>query len=244
MFSIGARSKLKVKPPAFLCDRPIHPQIQEPLPKTPFFMAIIGSAGSGKTSMMINLLTSPDAYKKAFHAVHVVMPSHSVASLKNNVFKRHTKMHDELTLEALDKITETVMEDAEEKYNSLLILDDVTASLKNKELQGMLKRLIYNRRHYRLSVMILVQSYSAMALPIRKTLSHFLAFKPRNKKEFTAVFEELIFLDRDVADRLQRYVFDAPYAFLFADVNTNALHKNFDRIEIKDGRGEAQEGEE
>jgi hypothetical protein len=134
----------------------------------------------------------------------------------------------------LDGILESVKEDAEEKYNSLLILDDVTASLKDKGLQQLLKQTIFNRRHYRLSIMILVQSYNAMPLSIRKTLSHFLSYKPRNKKEFTAIFEELIFLDREQGEALTRFVFDAPYQFLFADVNTNQLYKNFDRIIVKD----------
>ena len=79
-------------------------------------------------------------------------------------------MHDELTWSVLDGILESVKNDAEEKYNSLLILDDVTASLKDKGLQQLLKKTIFNRRHYRLSIMILVQSYNAMSLSIRKTL--------------------------------------------------------------------------
>ena len=69
-------------------------------------------------------------------------------------------MHDELTWSVLDGILESVKEDAEEKYNSLLILDDVTVSLKDKGLQQLLKQTIFNRRHYRLSIMILVQSYN------------------------------------------------------------------------------------
>lgn len=235
MFSIEKRSKLKLSPPVFLCDRPIHQQIVEPLPRTPFFMAIIGSAGSGKTSMMVNLLTSCDAYKKAFHGVHIIMPEHSVASLKKNVFKNHPRMHDELNYETLDSILESVKQDAEEKYNSLLVMDDVTASLKNLEVQKLLQKTIYNRRHYRLSIMVLLQSYNAMPLSIRKTLSHFLAYKPRNKKEVEAIFSELIFLDKDTADKLQRYVYDEPYSFMFADVNTNKLYKKFDLITIKDG---------
>jgi GTPase SAR1 family protein len=44
-------------------------------------MAIIGSARTGKTSMLVNLVSSKQAYRKAFHHVHVDMPSHSVASL-------------------------------------------------------------------------------------------------------------------------------------------------------------------
>ena len=65
--------------------------------------------------MMVNLLTSTQAYNKAFHTVHIVMPSHSVASLKNNVFKKHPRMHEELTWSVLDGILESMKEDAEEK---------------------------------------------------------------------------------------------------------------------------------
>ena len=162
------------------------------------------------------------------------MPSHSVASKKKHIFKNHPRLHDELTYGVLDDILESVKEDAEEKYSSLLILDDVTASLKNKELRTLLKRTIYNRRHYRLSIMILVQSYNAMPLSIRKTNSHFISYKPRNKNEFTAIFEELIFLDKDEGEALTRFVFYVPYAFLYVDVNTNSLYKKFDRITQRD----------
>ncbi len=48
------------------------------------------------------------------------------------------------------------MRDGEEKMSSLLIMDDVTASLKNLDVQMLFKKLIYNRRHYRLSIIGLV----------------------------------------------------------------------------------------
>jgi hypothetical protein len=71
-----------VKPPVFMCDRKIHEQIVSPLPDRPFFLAIIGSAGTGNTIMMINLLPNKQANRRAFHAVHVVMPPHNVTSRK------------------------------------------------------------------------------------------------------------------------------------------------------------------
>ena len=55
-------------------------------------------------------------------------------------------------------------------------------------------------------------------------------FKPRNKKETLNIFEELIFLDREAAEKLPGFVFDKPYSFLLADVDAGDLHKNFDRI--------------
>ncbi len=109
-------------------------------------------------------------------------------------------------------------------------MDNVTAWLKDRGLQQLLKQTIFNWRQYRLSIMILVQSYNAMPISIWKTVSHFLSYKLRNKKEFTAIFEELIFLDQDQGETLTRFVLDAPYQYLFADVNTNQLYKNFDRI--------------
>jgi hypothetical protein len=114
------------------------------------------------------------------------------------------------------------------------MMDDVTASIKDKGLQQLLKKTTFDRQHYRLSIMILVLLYNVMPLSIRKTPSHFFNYKPRNKKEFTAIFEELVFLDRDQGEALTRFIFNAPSQFLFADVNTDKLYKNFDRIIVKD----------
>lgn len=229
-FEIVHRSAFKVSPPEFMCDKPISKQITDPLPCRPFFLAIIGSAGSGKTSLMINLLTSRKAYCKAFHHVHVVMPSHSVASIKDNPFEGHDRMYDELDYETLETIRGSVRESGENKKNSLVILDDVTVALKDNDIQRELKDLIYNRRHYRLSIIVLIQSYIAMPLSIRKTLSHFAMFKPRNKKEYAAIFDELISMDKAEAERLMRFVFDDRYSFLFADVEQTKFYKRFDLI--------------
>jgi len=160
------------------------------------------------------------------------MPRHSVASLKNNVFKNHDKMHDELDFQTLSGISDKIKEAAEEEENSLLILDDVTVALKDKLVQRLLRDLILNRRHYRLSIWLLVQTYNAIPLPVRKTISHLVMFKPRNRKETDNVFGELVFLEREVAEKLHGFVFDAPYRFLMADVDGGLLYKNFDRIII------------
>jgi ABC-type transporter Mla maintaining outer membrane lipid asymmetry ATPase subunit MlaF len=87
MFRIEKSSKLLLRVPKFLCDKPIHKQFEFLVPNCPFLMAIIGSSGSGKTSMMVNLLTSKLTYINVFHSVHNVMPSHSVASLKKKVLR-------------------------------------------------------------------------------------------------------------------------------------------------------------
>ncbi len=132
-------------------------------------------------------------------------------------------MHDELNFGTLDRIYEQVMQDAEEKTSSLLIMDDVTASLKNLDVHMLLKKIILNRRHYRLIIICLVQSYNTMPLAIRKTMSHLACYKPKNKKEMTAIWEELVFLDKETGEALLRFVFVRPYSFLFAYADTNEL---------------------
>ena len=150
-------------------------------------MTITGSAGSGKTSMLVNLLTSAQSYKKVFHAVHCIIPAHSVASLTKNIFAKHPRMHDELNFNTLDRIYEQALQDVDVKMSTLLSMDDFIASLKNLDALMLLKKILVNRRHYRLSVICLVQSYNAMASTIRKTISHLVCYKPRNVKEITAI---------------------------------------------------------
>jgi len=145
MFSIEKQSSFSLKVPEFSCDQPIHKQIVSPLHCTPFFLTITEYAGSGKTSMLINLLTSPHAYKKDFHAVHCIIQAHSVASLKQNIFAKHPRMHDELKIANLDQIYEQVMKDSEEKTSSLLTMVKVTASLKSLEVQEFWKKISFNR---------------------------------------------------------------------------------------------------
>ncbi len=166
-----------------------------------------------------------DVYKKAFHAVHCIIPAHSVASLKKNTFAKHPSMHDELNFAMLDRIYEQVTRDGKEMMISLLIMDDVTASLKNLDVRILFKNLTYNRMHYRLSIICLVQSYNAMPLSIRKTISLLACYKSRSKKEMSAIWEEFIFLDKETGEALQRFVFDRPYSFLFACAVANMLYK-------------------
>jgi hypothetical protein len=83
-----------------------------------------------------------------------------------------------------------------------------------------------------------------MPLVIRKTISHIACYNFRNKKEMTAIWEELVFLDKETGEALQRFVFDRPYSILFACADTNELYKKFDRILIKDPHAPKEEPQE
>ena len=239
-FSISKRSQLDFKPPDFLCDKVIHPQITPPLPQTAHAMLICGAPGSGKTSMMVSLLQEKQAYRKVFDQVFVVMPPSSARSLKNNIFEKHDKMFDDLDFDTMETILEQTRESTKEKKNSLVIIDDFGAALKDNDIQRQLKELIWNRRHLRTSIWVLVQSYVSVPLQLRKAVSHLITYKPRNKAEFHKIFEELIQLPKETAEDLMRFIFDKKYTFMFADCGAGDIYKKFDLVKVN---GEEAEDE-
>jgi hypothetical protein len=85
--------------------------------------------------MMVSLLQENQAYRKCFDHVFVVMPPLSARSLKKNIFESHDKMYDELDYDTLDSILEHTRALTKEKENSLVIIDDFGAALKDNEIQ-------------------------------------------------------------------------------------------------------------
>lgn len=243
-----ASSKLTVEAPKFKCDSVIHKQIEDPLPNTAFAMALIGSAGSGKTSLMVNMLTSLDMYKHVFDHVHLIAPKSSMGSLQDDIWKNHPaeKVHHELDYATLDTLLKKTKDRANVKpkpETTLIIIDDMTIWLKVKTVENKLREIIFNRRHNYTSVMILVQSYKSMPLDLRKTLSHFFLFKPRNKKESEAIWEELMFLPKNTGDSLLRFCYKEPYDFLMGNCNTGEMFRNFNRLVLPEEEGYETETE-
>jgi KaiC/GvpD/RAD55 family RecA-like ATPase len=230
-------SKLAIKPPEFECDVIISDKITDPLPNTAFFGAIIGSAGSGKTSLLINFLTQKEMYAQAFDHVHLICPKASMKSVKDNIWENHPaeKIHHSLDATTIDRLIKLGEERKNAKpkcQNTLVIIDDMTAFLKHKEVEQKLREMVYNRRHIHISIFILVQSYNAMPLTLRKTLSHFWLFKPRNKKESEAIWEEIMFVDRKTGVDLLRYVFQDKHDFMMGNCNTGDIYRNFSLLDI------------
>jgi KaiC/GvpD/RAD55 family RecA-like ATPase len=244
------RDRLDLKIPQFLCDHGYNDKLDN-IPMLSHlnnygFNIISGKPGSGKTSLLISFLTGNGenkVYRKCFNNVMVVMPTNSRQSLKKNIFEKHpqNKLFDELNLESITKIYE-MLEDAvseEPKKNTLLILDDVGASLKKKEILFLLKKIIFNRRHLRTHIVCLVQSYISLPLEIRKLSTNVIAFKPA-KPEAENLFRELFETKHDMMDKIIKYVYKQKGDYLFLNVDSQRMYKDFDEIVTDDGEGEGE----
>ena len=227
-------NKLKIMPSEMRCDTSLG-NIPAPCPCGHFNWGIFGSAGAGKSSYLVSLLTARGenkVYRRNFHNLFFIVPENSQASLVNGMFREAdpAKVFSELTPQNLGHIKSIVEAEALEGYNSCLVIDDQTAFLKTAANERLLKYLIFNRRHLRLSIFLLAQSYNQVPLSIRKTLSHFTMFAPPNKKEYQSLFEELIFLPKDTADDIVRYAFQDRHDTLMGNTLDGKLYRNFNLL--------------
>ena len=228
---------LELKKCKMNCDKDLG-EIPEPFSSRSFFMAISGSPGSGKSSLMVSVLNQnkPRIYKGVFHNVFIIAPKASLESITSNIFRNHNpeKIYNTLNTETLDDIKQKTKEESEEGFTSLIIIDDQTAHLKDKNIQLQLQEIITNRRHARTSIMLLVQSYNSIPLVLRKSIMQAIIFKPLNKRELSSMFDEILFQPKDIAEAVSSYVFKDKHDFLFINVSTGNLYKKFNKLIIND----------
>ena len=235
-------TSIVLKPPKMVCDKVIHEQIPFPLPNTAHYLVSCGPPRSGKTSALLSMLTQtgPRLYSRAFHNVMVIMPRSSIASLKDNPFEgiKEEKIQHELSATTLAKVEELAEEHQKKDKFSLLFVDDMSACLKDAENLKAWNKLINNRRHLRLSIWCIVQTYKSIPLSNRRTVTHMMLFKPNNRKEGEAIIEELIMMPPAEWEAYISHAFGAgePHSFLFLDVDGQKVYdRNFSLLECPSG---------
>lgn len=201
-----------------------------------FCQIISGKPKSGKSTLALGLLTqkgSRKVYRGKFDNIIIFIPSHSLSSLKNDPFGDldSIKKYDELTLDTLQKAYKQIKKHAEAGESTLLYFDDMATDLRSSgNIQSLFNKICFNRRHLRTSLMFLVQTWKSIPPNCRKTASHIVLFRNFNKLENTAVFEEVMFMDKDTTEKLFDYVYDKPFNFLYIDINSGILHKIFNPL--------------
>jgi hypothetical protein len=233
----------QLEPVKFNVDDILGDHIKEPFPNQSFFWLIVGKAGSGKTSLLINSLNMKKenrVYRKVFDKILLVMPSNSRKSLKNNPLDDlpEDQVFENMGDDVINKVKEIREEfdelDKKKKRSrrQLLILDDITAYLKDKNNMKSLIELATNRRHLKLSIILLVQFIRAVPRPVRFQVTNVTFFKPSNEIDVKIIQEEFVNLKKDVFDNLKRLVFQNSHDFLMVDKNNEVYYKNLQKIKF------------
>jgi uridine kinase len=229
--------KVNIKTFNYSCDE-IDSKIKEKypflMPHTHFYYYIVGKSGSGKSTVMMNIVCR--FHKKRFDRIFLVSPS--FATLEDNPFKEHLptdQLYDDLEEDVLAEILERI-KDSGEKV--LLILDDVQDKIKGG-IERTVKRMINNRRHIsgkggNLSIIITSQVFNNLSLSIRKSADVVIMFGSKNSAEIESIQREFLsVVPKDKLTEIWDYVYKAPHDFLLIKPNDRTedfLYKNFNKL--------------
>ena len=233
---IVKKTKPKLKPCEMNCDSGLHDKLNK-YEMTKFMNThatnlLIGRPGSGKTSICYSFFQSKELFRKVFHNVFLFQPSHSRASMKDDLFDTipQDQRYDELNYETLSEVMQRIKNE-DKKYNNCIIFDDMTAYLKNNETKQLLKELIFNRRHISCSIFFLVQTWFSIEKDIRKLFSNIFVFKV-SKKELETIFDEVIEQKKEYIGEISKMVYNEPYKYLFINTESQRLFSDFNEILI------------
>lgn len=193
----------------------------------------LGRPGSGKTSFLYSLMATPDLLNCVYDNIFVFQPSQSRSSMTDKIFDKldDDKKFDELTFENLNGVLQRILEDTEN--NHCIIFDDVGAYIRDdNKVRNLLKEIMMNKRHYHISIFMLVQSWKSAEPTLRKLFDNVFIWRI-SKKEMEEVFNEIVETHKDECAEIVKTVYDKPYNFLMINVPTQKLFKNFDSIEFE-----------
>jgi hypothetical protein len=167
----------------------------------------IGAKGSGKTTLMINLLKSKDAFKGWFDNIFIVSPTAGKDKKLDNLIeelseddKYYKECSDENIEEIMSKLRayneEFDYEEEKRQPHNLVILDDCAHALAKSTARSPLNELITTCRHLKASVWIMSQQFHKINPLIRANADIMSIFKTNNKKEYKA-FEDDFNIDPD-----------------------------------------------
>ncbi len=250
MNPVGLKLKVNRKPKLeameMLCDKCLSPKLDR-YDLTKFLNChstnlLIGAPGSGKTTLLISFFDK--ILRSCYHNIYLFQPSHSRSSMKRDIFQEipEDQKFDELNYENLRGVLDKIKsrdedEDDEEEVdesqhiNNCIIFDDMGAYLKDKSIRKLLKEIIYNRRHYHISVFFLCQSYLSCEKDIRKLFSNIFIFRV-SKNELKTIFDEVVESKKELMPELSKMVYDKKHQYMFINTDSQRIFKGFDEIII------------
>lgn len=212
------------------------------------FGLIVGSAGSGKSNLVIWLLTHRrnEMLNGKFDRVYYISPS--MDTIDRELGLNEDRVYTEFNQLVMDEInsiedehTIEAKENGEPLPQKLIIFDDMIMELNKPRNLNVLMKTIYNRRHRGYYILITAQKYNLLPRKLRVSLGNkgfLILFKTQHKKELEDIHQELIDLNKNEFDDLLEYVFpeEEKYNFLYVRFDKSLkqqFHKNFNKLKIK-----------
>ena len=211
-----------------------YPMVEDLWSKTSFNV-VVGKMGSGKTSLVTNLIKK--VFKRCFHNIYVFIPENSRSSIENDIFGKHIPEEDlysTLTQEGLYDVYEKLQDNSAEGEFSFLLIDDFQAALKDPMILLVLQKIITKMRHLRCSIFLLNQNFQALHKSLRELITNLIVFNV-GKSQLNKIFEEVIQMDKNKYQDLIDLAFQKKNDWLAINVNgSRNIYRMFDKIIYED----------
>jgi hypothetical protein len=214
----------------------------DPLPKQDIVWIVNGGKGSGKSTMVLNVLRSKNGYKKFFDNIYLISPTavrdpkfQSLCEELDRDNKCYSTCDDDTVDEVINRLKEFNEQFDEEeegrKPHSVVIFDDCLAFLPKSTQRSRFNELITTSRHLKTSVWILTQKYNKVNPLIRANMDLLSFFRTNNKLEFKTL-EDDVNVDENELKRIYDFATDEPNSFLHISFfgGKPTFYRRFDKI--------------
>lgn len=189
-----------------------------------FVMIIVGKPGSGKTTIVEELLVNEEFFKDQFDFIFIFSPNEFKFIKCEKDFNWFNKFDINLMYQIIDMIN---ADKYEKKINVLFILDDFIGDIKKNAFDPKLIALIFNRRHLIkngcLSLIITTQKYLLFPSQMRSCINSVIFFQLNLndyvclKKDICA-FMDFKYIEKALSNR---------YDFIFSNLENGLTLYNF-----------------
>lgn len=207
------------------------------LPMGSRIFAYIGPKGSGKTSVMLNLLTSKQSpFRKYFNNIVLVSPTAKYDDKIKPLVEElqpDGQYFEELSDGTAEEIIDLLNTRNEEKKKTrnLVILDDVTQSFPTGRKPNKISALFTNSRHLKTSIWVVTHKYTSMPTLFRNQLDCLFLFRTNSKVEIESMKKDLNCDEATFEDNLMKAT-EEDHSFLFVNLvgGKCKMYKRFDEI--------------
>ena len=219
----------------------------DPLPKKGFIVYIFsGGKGSGKTTLILNLLKNKEAYRKFYDNIVVFSSTAHKDPKMDKLIKEvdsegnyHSSCDEETIQEALQKLDKFNQEfdetDSDEEEDTkrkkkephnLFIFDDCIHMLPGSSQKSILNELFTQSRHYKLSIWIATQKMNKLNTIIRSQADLVSIWATHEKNELKTIY------DWGIDPLMYEFATNEPNSFLHVSffAGKPTYFKRFDKI--------------
>jgi hypothetical protein len=240
-------SKFTTRENALSCElAPLDNQVHktdDPLPLGHLSYIFSGKKGSGKSTLILNLLkrkTSP--YYRHFDNIFMVSPTAKRDPKFEKLIEelqRDGKFYDTLDETTINDIIEKIKtfndkfleEHPKKKPFNLILLDDCIHMMPTSTQQSTIQQLFTNQRHLKVSLFVATQKLNKLPTLCRANADLISFFPNDNRKEFECLENEWS-IDPKLLKSVYEFAIDQPNSFLHISFfgRKPTFFKKFDRI--------------